>query len=61
MSCGSEETCGGGAMCLLRLPPSLFSLAWPAERGVLGMRVCRQLRSLLASHASGVLFVKRRG
>eukprot|EP00961_Rhodomonas_salina_P077598 1040735-Rhodomonas_salina.1 len=32
-----------GAHRLLSLPPALLGHAWPAERGVMGLRVCKQI------------------
>lgn len=52
---------------LLSLPPALMGLVWPAERGVVGMRVCKQLRrdllvdcrSIVLTHKTGAFLSKR--
>eukprot|EP00961_Rhodomonas_salina_P261600 3535689-Rhodomonas_salina.1 len=44
---------------LLGLPSSVLGRAFPAERVVLGLRVCKQLRKELLGHAGSALLVKR--
>eukprot|EP00961_Rhodomonas_salina_P088457 1189466-Rhodomonas_salina.2 len=41
------------------LPFNLTGLVWPAERVVIGRRVCKRLRSVLSSHADIMAMVKR--
>lgn len=51
----------GGEHALLCLPSALLGRLWPAERVVLGRRVCSQLRRELSEHAGQILLVKRDG
>eukprot|EP00961_Rhodomonas_salina_P094463 1271169-Rhodomonas_salina.1 len=57
---------GGGraqtvAECrLLRLPPALLGHVWPAERAVLGMRVCQQLQRDLMVHNNSIVLVQKK-
>eukprot|EP00961_Rhodomonas_salina_P046100 618879-Rhodomonas_salina.1 len=44
---------------LLSLPPPLLAYVWPAERGVAGLRVCKQLRRDLLGHCTSILLVKQ--
>ena len=46
-----------GACSLLLLPSSLLESIWPAERVVLGLRVCKKLREELQRHSSNVALV----
>eukprot|EP00961_Rhodomonas_salina_P007415 100257-Rhodomonas_salina.1 len=46
---------------LLRLPPSLLAEVFPPSRVVLGLRVCKQLRSDLLGHSRGVVLKVRQG
>lgn len=45
----------------LLLPPVLLGHLWPAERGVLGLRVCKhwQLRKVLMDHSNSILLVQQ--
>eukprot|EP00961_Rhodomonas_salina_P259304 3503695-Rhodomonas_salina.2 len=42
---------------LLSLTPALLGHLWPAERGVVGLRVCKQLRRDLIVHSGSIVLV----
>eukprot|EP00961_Rhodomonas_salina_P173683 2342223-Rhodomonas_salina.1 len=44
---------------LFLLPASLLGQLWPAERGVAGLRVCKQLRKDLKAHCTSILLVEQ--
>eukprot|EP00961_Rhodomonas_salina_P033981 457363-Rhodomonas_salina.1 len=46
---------------LLVLPPTVLGYVWPAERGIMGMRVCKQLRRDLIVHCGSVVLVQKAG
>eukprot|EP00961_Rhodomonas_salina_P197987 2671482-Rhodomonas_salina.8 len=46
---------------LLSLPPALFKQLWPAERVVVGLRVCKQLRKDLMDNCASILLVQKVG
>eukprot|EP00961_Rhodomonas_salina_P130681 1759313-Rhodomonas_salina.1 len=49
-----------GVRCnLLCLPSALLGHAWPAERVVVGLRVCQKLRTVLSQNAGSILMVKK--
>eukprot|EP00961_Rhodomonas_salina_P120885 1627000-Rhodomonas_salina.1 len=48
-----------GRCTLLCMPASLVGRAWPAQRMLMGLSVCQQLRRELPEHADGVLLVTR--
>eukprot|EP00961_Rhodomonas_salina_P080519 1083425-Rhodomonas_salina.1 len=44
---------------LLSLTPALLGHLWPAERGVSGQRVCKQLRKDLMAHCNSIALVQK--
>lgn len=53
---------GGAEECtLLSLTPTVLGHVWPAEREVVGMRVCKQLRRDLIVHCSRIVLVGKAG
>eukprot|EP00961_Rhodomonas_salina_P213526 2883749-Rhodomonas_salina.1 len=46
---------------LLSMPPALLEQTWPAERGIAGLRVCKQLRRDLMIHCSSFILVQKAG
>eukprot|EP00961_Rhodomonas_salina_P223421 3021150-Rhodomonas_salina.3 len=48
-----------GECRLVSLPPVLLGHLWPAERGVVGLRVCKQLRRDLLCHCTSILLVAK--
>eukprot|EP00961_Rhodomonas_salina_P130439 1755994-Rhodomonas_salina.1 len=50
----------GARYSLMCLPSNLAGFVWPAERVVIGRRVCKRLRSELSLHAGRIVMVKRR-
>eukprot|EP00288_Rhodomonas_lens_P019679 CAMPEP_0177690486 /NCGR_PEP_ID=MMETSP0484_2-20121128/791_1 /TAXON_ID=354590 /ORGANISM="Rhodomonas lens, Strain RHODO" /LENGTH=175 /DNA_ID=CAMNT_0019201031 /DNA_START=33 /DNA_END=556 /DNA_ORIENTATION=- len=45
---------------LLLLPPTVLGHVWPAERVVLGLRVCKQLRQDLLVHCGSIVLVQQK-
>eukprot|EP00961_Rhodomonas_salina_P282240 3813531-Rhodomonas_salina.3 len=46
---------------LMLLPPAVLGYAWPAERMVAGLRVCKELRNGLMKHCRGIVLVQKDG
>eukprot|EP00961_Rhodomonas_salina_P158372 2131776-Rhodomonas_salina.1 len=46
---------------LLSLTPAVLGLVWPAERVVVGLRVCKELRRDLMVHCNGIVLAHGKG